>query len=98
MELYCSMHLLIIPFSGSRNGLSLVLNIESYEYMAGPNNEAGVKLYLHKPGQLPLVRDLGFALAPGMHFLVDIDNTQVRSCRNISTIIHGHETNIFSFL
>ena len=67
-------------FIGSRNGLSVVLNIESYEYMAGPNNEAGVKLYLHNPQELPLVRDLGFVLAPGMHFLVDIDNTVVCTC------------------
>jgi len=64
-------------FIGSRNGLSLVLNIESYDYMPGPNSEAGVKMYLHTPGKLPLVRELGFSLAPGMHYLADIDQTQV---------------------
>ena len=64
--------------TGSRNGLTLKLNVESYEYGPRINNEAGVKIYLHKPGELPLVRDLGFALAPGMHFLLDIDQIQVR--------------------
>ena len=29
---------------GSRSGLSLVLNVEQYEYMRGPNNDAGVKV------------------------------------------------------
>ena len=55
----------------------MILNVENYEYMAGPNNEAGAKLYLHHPGEQAMVRDLGFALAPGMHFLVDIDNVEV---------------------
>ena len=33
--------------SGSGNALSLVLNVEQYEYMKGPQSAAGVKV-LHK--------------------------------------------------
>ncbi len=29
---------------GLRAGLSLVLNVEQYEYMRGPQNDAGVKV------------------------------------------------------
>ena len=29
---------------GSRFGLSLLLNAEQYEYMSGPQNDAGVKV------------------------------------------------------
>jgi len=31
--------------SGSRFGLSLTLNIEQYEYMMGPNSDAGIKVH-----------------------------------------------------
>ena len=29
---------------GTRNGLSLLLNVEQYEHMRGPQNDAGVKV------------------------------------------------------
>ena len=29
---------------GSRSGLSLVLNVEQYEHIRGPQNDAGVKV------------------------------------------------------
>ena len=31
-------------FLGSKNGLSLILNVEQYEYMKGPQTDAGVKV------------------------------------------------------
>ena len=33
-----------VNFSGSTSGLSLVLNVEQYEYMRGPQNDAGIKV------------------------------------------------------
>ena len=33
-----------IIFSGSSNGLSVTINIEQYEYMRGPQNDAGIKV------------------------------------------------------
>ena len=55
--------------------------------MAGPNNEAGAKLYLHNPQEEAMVRDLGFALAPGMHFLVDIDTVEVSWTRCLIQVV-----------
>ncbi len=31
-------------FSGARFGLRVTLNIEQYEYMIGPNTDAGIKV------------------------------------------------------
>ena len=31
-------------FAGPQNGLSLILNVEQYEYMRGPQIDAGVKV------------------------------------------------------
>jgi len=33
-----------VDISGSRFGLSLTLNIEQYEYMIGPQSDAGIKV------------------------------------------------------
>ncbi len=35
-------------FVGSSNGLSLILNIEQYEYMKGPQTDAGVKVSMSR--------------------------------------------------
>ncbi|ELU15723.1 hypothetical protein CAPTEDRAFT_201141 [Capitella teleta] len=64
--------------SGSSVALSLILNVEQYEYMRGPQNDAGVKILLHDQGEFPGAKDLGFAAAPGTHTLVGIHRTQVQ--------------------
>ena len=56
--------------SGVESGLRLTLNIEQYEYMAGPHDAAGVKILLHDPEELPSVHGLGQAIAPGAHGFV----------------------------
>ena len=33
--------------TGATNGLSLILNVEQYEYMRGPQTDAGVKVSIH---------------------------------------------------
>ncbi|CAD5126453.1 DgyrCDS14581 [Dimorphilus gyrociliatus] len=58
--------------SGMNNALSLLLNLEQYEYMPGPDNDAGVKIFLHDDYKRPLMSDLGFAVAAGMNTLVGI--------------------------
>ncbi len=37
-------------------------------------------MYLHSPDDLPRIRDLGFAVAPGTHTLVGSMLTKVRLC------------------
>ena len=46
---------LINVLLGSRFGLSLTLNIEQYEYMKGPQNDAGIKVV----NQLSVCRQKG---------------------------------------
>ena len=41
----CADFLLLQNFSGSVYGLRLTLNVEQYEYMKGPNDDAGVKVW-----------------------------------------------------
>ncbi|CAD5112317.1 DgyrCDS1543 [Dimorphilus gyrociliatus] len=61
---------------GSSSGLTLILNVEEYEYMKGPQNDAGVKMFLHNANEVPFVRDLGFAAAPGLHSLVSVQYSE----------------------
>ena len=39
---------IITWITGSAFGLKLILNVEQYEYMKGPNNDAGVKVRVHE--------------------------------------------------
>ena len=39
-------------YLGSRNGLSLILNVEQYEYMRGPQDDAGIKVRENLLGHL----------------------------------------------
>ena len=50
--------------------MSLVLNIEQYEYMPGPHDAAGLKLLLHHPHQFPDIQGLGAVLPAGMHAFI----------------------------
>jgi len=42
-----------VDVSGSRFGLSLTLNIEQYEYMIGPQSDAGIKVPIQRPIDQP---------------------------------------------
>ncbi|CAD5125317.1 DgyrCDS13560 [Dimorphilus gyrociliatus] len=63
--------------SGTQAGMSLTLNIESYEYMIGPHKNEGIKVYLHDAKESPRINHLGFSLAPGFHHSIAIKNTKV---------------------
>ncbi|CAH1775107.1 unnamed protein product [Owenia fusiformis] len=65
--------------SGTSNGLSLIINVEQYEYMVGPRTDAGIKVLLHNQSEVPMVTDIGFAVAPGMHSLVAVKRTEFLS-------------------
>lgn len=71
--------------TGSGFGLSLVLNIEQYQYMTGPQDEAGIKVLLHDAREIPLVKDLGFAIAPGTHTLVAVQKQVV--CESLILVV-----------
>ena len=48
----------------------MLLNIEQYEYMTGPNEGAGVRILLHDQQEAPPVKDVSMSIPPGAHALV----------------------------
>ena len=74
-------------FPGSGFALSLILNIEQYQYMKGPQDEAGIKVLLHDDTEIPLVKELGFAIAPGTHTLVAVKQNVVSVKNDVITVV-----------
>ncbi|CAD5126761.1 DgyrCDS14813 [Dimorphilus gyrociliatus] len=70
---------LTVTDPGVNNGLSFLFNTEQYDHMPGPDNDAGVKMFLHNDYKKPLMADLGFAVAAGMHTLIGIKRTESHS-------------------
>ena len=68
--------------AGSGNGLTLLLNIEQYEYMPGPSASAGIKFLLHEPSTFPRVTALGQAVPPGTHTYIGTKTTVASKCIN----------------
>ena len=66
---------IIVGFS---SGLYLLLNIESYEHLAGFSDNMGAMLYLHDQQEIPIVADQGVMIPTGMHSMIAIRHTQVR--------------------
>ena len=64
---------------GIEGGLRLLLNIEQYEYMPGPNSAAGIKLSLHPPNDIASLKDHGYAIYPGSQSLVAVKVKEVSS-------------------
>ena len=62
---------------GLKHGLQLVVNVEQYEYMKGPNNAVGLKLLLHHQDDVPLVQDFGDNVPAGMPTFVSLSVTNV---------------------
>ncbi|XP_061198273.1 uncharacterized protein LOC133206334 [Saccostrea echinata] len=71
--------------TGADNGLKLLLNVEQYEYMPGPNDAAGVKVLTHVQNDHPRVRELGIAVPTGTQAFIGL---QVILVQNLE-IPHG---------
>jgi hypothetical protein len=73
--------IVLISISGSSNGLRLTLNVEQYEYMAGPNFAAGLKVLLVGQNDVAFVEDLGDCVPTGMDAFISISiNGQGMAC------------------
>jgi len=70
---------LIFIFRGAEGGLRLLLNVEQYEYMPGPNQGAGVRIHIHDQQEVPLMKDFGLAVAPGTHSLIGMTMNKVKN-------------------
>jgi hypothetical protein len=64
-------------YKGVEGGLRLLINVEQYEYMPGPNSAAGLKLSLHDRHELASVKDHGIAVPTGSHALIGVKITEV---------------------
>ena len=60
----------VVSLLGSQHALRMLLNIEQYEYMTGPNEGAGVRILLHDQQEAPPLKDVSMSVPPGAHALV----------------------------
>lgn len=51
--------------------------------MRGPQDDSGIKIFLHNADEIPFVRDLGFSAAPGFHSLVSVEYHEVSQILNL---------------
>ncbi|XP_064643335.1 uncharacterized protein LOC135497392 isoform X2 [Lineus longissimus] len=65
-------HPLYISDTGTEHGLRLTVNVEQYEYMHGPHDSAGLKVLLYDTDEVPLVYELGQAVATGTHTFIGV--------------------------
>ena len=59
--------------------------MEQYEYMQGPHNAVGLKILLHRQGDVPLVNDFGDNVPAGIHTFIAL------SVSKVSAIISGFQ-------
>jgi len=68
----------------TENGLQVVLYDESDEYIETDNSEdLGFKFLPHSPEEPPFLKELGFGLAPGFHYLIAMQQREVCTNSNI---------------
>ncbi|XP_069113935.1 FMRFamide-activated amiloride-sensitive sodium channel-like [Argopecten irradians] len=56
---------LVTTVPGSPYGLSLILDLETYEYVSPSSSGNGMKLVIHEPGSYPFVEEHGVNVGPG---------------------------------
>ncbi|XP_071950722.1 acid-sensing ion channel 1-like [Antedon mediterranea] len=69
----------VVYNKGARFGLRLELDVEIYEYMAGPHTSVGFKVLLHHQLDIPrgLANDLGFVVGPGTHNVAEVHVSKI---------------------
>ncbi|XP_064609313.1 acid-sensing ion channel 5-like [Liolophura sinensis] len=65
-----------IKSGGTASGLSVVLNVEQYEYLLGPRSAVGVKFAIHDPSDHPQLSTTGYFAPVGSHSSVSITKVQ----------------------
>ena len=64
-------------YIGATHGLSVIFNIQQYEYMLGKYGSAGLRFLLFPQQDVPRVGELGDAVSTGDHTYVGIRLTEV---------------------
>lgn len=63
--------------SGKSSGLELIINVEEYDYMIGPNSGAGIKLVLHGQDEIPVPAEYGQELPTGREGFINVEMSRV---------------------
>lgn len=63
--------------AGADSGLSLILNVQQYEYFGIQAISAGLKIRVHRQNTLPIVGRLGFSVGPGTSVFAGIRKKRV---------------------
>ena len=86
--------------TGTRFALSLIINVQQYEYIASLSQDVGIKIAVHPQNEPPQPDELGIAIPPGKNAFVSvrrhnlIDKSSNRRCRDTQ----GTHTTSFNFL
>ena len=60
--------------------MELFLYVEADEYIETDHSEdLGVKFLAHSPIEPPFLKELGYGLAPGYHYLIALQQREVRA-------------------
>ncbi|XP_064629329.1 uncharacterized protein LOC135488615 [Lineus longissimus] len=82
--------------AGSKAGLNLLLNTESYEYSPGPHASAGFKVVVYEPGDLPVFGSQGEGIAPGTYTFVGLSYDETLRINSKTTnCTHGTKLKYF---
>lgn len=86
--------------TGTRFALSLIINVQQYEYITAFNQDldAGIKIAVHPQSELPQPDELGIGVPPGKNAFISVrrlnvtDKSSRRRCRDVQ------DTKSFNFL
>ena len=84
--------------SGSRHGLTVILNIEQDEHIASTDADAGVKMAIHPQGEPGEPDDIGVAVPPGRNAFIGLRERRIRDKSSSSECRDSGNTDSFNFL
>ncbi|XP_074652905.1 acid-sensing ion channel 2-like [Tubulanus polymorphus] len=82
-----------VTTSGSDQGLWVRINVQQYENAISSGASAGIKVLVHDQNEVPLVREFGFAVQPGVEALAALSSQRLNflpapyeggHCKNMS--------------
>ena len=82
--------------TGTRFALSLIINVQQYEYTAALNQDVGIKIAVHPQSELPQPDELGIAVPPGKNAFISVrtlnltDKSSRRRCRDMQDTTSFH--------
>lgn len=82
---------------GPSYGLELILNVEQYEYMAGPSKTAGIKVIIHNQTEVIAIEDRGIDVPPGFQASVGVQVIKVRNKTKQCFLIVANMGRLISF-